>query len=373
MSSQFPCKQCGALLAYEVGTDHLTCDYCGFENPIDVANEAVEERDYHQALAKLSKQSLSKEQLSCSCPRCAAEFTLEANEHAGECPFCGSNIVTDTASSRRIQPWGVLPFTVPRQEARKQYQDWLKGLWFAPNKLKTYARVEDKLVGMYLPYWTYDSRTRTLYQGMRGTLYHEPIQYTAVVNGRRVVQTRMVSKIHWRQVDGEVRRIFDDVPIPASHSLPDKVRYRLTDWDFNQLKRYQEAYLSGFRSEMYQTDLDEGFRQARGFMDQIIQSDIRRDIGGDRQRILNHHTKHRNITFKHILVPTWLATFRYNHKSYRFVVNARTGSVHGERPYSPWKILLTVLLAISIALILFVLTEEHVDWERIMVEILGGY
>ena len=88
---------------------------------------------------------------------------------------------------------------------------------------------------------------------MRGIIYYEPVQYTAVVEGRTEVKTRMVAKTRWREVSGEVRRVFDDVPIPASHSLPEKVRYRLTDWDFDQLKPYQEAYLSGFRSEIYQT------------------------------------------------------------------------------------------------------------------------
>ena len=124
---------------------------------------------------------------------------------------------------------------------------------------------------------------------------------------------------------------------------------------------------------MYQTDLDEGFQEARMFMDQIIQSDIRRDIGGDRQRILNHHTSHRNITFKHILVPTWLAAFRFKDKTYRFVVNGQTGSVHGERPYSIWKISFTVLLILVIAIVFFAWSQKHIEWDRLMYEIIRSY
>ncbi len=373
MGAQFPCKQCGALLSYEVGSDHLLCEYCGYVNPIQLSDEIVEERDFHQALERLSQKSLTEEHLTCRCIACGAEFTLNANEHAGECPFCGTDVVTETGANRHIKPWGLLPFRIARAEARECFREWLKGLWFAPGKLKKYARLEDKLVGIYLPYWTYDSQTRSVYQGMRGIIYYEPVQYTAVVEGRSVVKTRMVAKTRWREVSGEVRRVFDDVPIPASHSLPEKVRYRLTDWDFEQLKPYQEAYLSGFRSQIYQTDLDQGFHEAREFMDRIIQNDIRRDIGGDRQRILNYHTDHRNITFKHILVPTWLAAFRFKDKTYRFVINGRNGSVHGERPYSAWKIAFTVLVILAIILLVIVLSEGRVEWQGLIVDLLAPY
>jgi hypothetical protein len=43
------------------------------------------------------------------------------------------------------------------------------------------------------------------------------------------------------------------------------------------------------------------------------------------------------------LLPLWLATYRYFDKVYRILVNARTGEVVGERPWSWWKIALAVL------------------------------
>lgn len=373
MGAQFPCKQCGALLTYKVGSDLLVCDYCSFKNPIPVSDQTVEERDFHQTLKALSQRSLTEEHFTCSCKGCGAEFTLSVNEHAGECPFCGTDVVAETGTSRHIKPWGLLPFRVERAEARERFRGWLKRLWFAPGKLKKYARLQDKLVGMYLPYWTFDSQSMSIYHGMRGTIYYEPVQYTVVVDGRTEVRTRMVARTRWREVNGEVRRMFDDVPIPASHSLPEKVRYRLTDWDFGQLKPYQEAYLSGFRSEIYQTDLDKGFIEARAFMDRVIQNDIRRDIGGDRQRILNYHTDHRHITFKHVLVPVWLAAFRFQNKSYRFAINGRSGAVYGERPYSAWKITLTVLAVLAIVLLVVLLSEGRVDWQRLIEVWLGTY
>ena len=85
-------------------------------------------------------------------------------------------------------------------------------------------------------------------------------------------------------------------------------------------------------------------------MNAVIESDVRRDIGGDQQRIGALETKVGRLTFKHVLLPVWLAAFRYRGKSYRFVVNGRTGAVEGERPYSTIKIALAVILGLLLAL-----------------------
>ena len=46
-------------------------------------------------------------------------------------------------------------------------------------------------------------------------------------------------------------------------------------------------------------------------------------------------TDYSDETFKHILLPIWMAAYKYGGKSYRFMVNGQTGEVQGERPYSP--------------------------------------
>ncbi|MEO0914424.1 MAG: primosomal protein N' (replication factor Y) - superfamily II helicase, partial [Pseudomonadota bacterium] len=90
-------------------------------------------------------------------------------------------------------------------------------------------------------------------------------------------------------------------------------------------------------------------REARAVMDRIIQRDIKFDIGGDRQRIDAVDTDVGALTFKHILLPVWLAAYKYRGKTYRFVVNGRTGAVQGERPYSAWKIALAVAVGLIMA------------------------
>jgi hypothetical protein len=49
----------------------------------------------------------------------------------------------------------------------------------------------------------------------------------------------------------------------------------------------------------------------------------------------------------------WLSAYRYNNKVFQFIINARTGEVQGERPYSAGKITLAVIAGIILAIILY--------------------
>ncbi len=350
--SQLTCEQCGAVLSYAPGTSELVCQYCGYTNEIVERSVEIVEQDLADALERGLSEAPTEERQVAKCGSCGAQFTFDPNVHAGSCPFCGQPVVADTGTLRQVRPAAVLPFAIDQRTARERLKAWLKGLWFAPSKLKAFARTAGRLVGMYLPYWTYDSHTVTDYAGQRGTIYYEPVRVTRVVNGRRVTQTEMVQKIRWRPVRGRVERQFDDVTVLASRSLPEWITDRLEPWDLHDLKPYAPEYLTGFQSEAYQVPLAEGFEVAKRRMRQVITGDVMADIGGDVQRIQHMQVRHLSPSFKHVLLPLWLGAFRFRGKTYRIAVNGRTGEVQGERPYSIWKIALVVLL-VATALGLF--------------------
>ena len=99
-------------------------------------------------------------------------------------------------------------------------------------------------------------------------------------------------------------------------------------------------------------------------MDEQIRARIRQDIGGDEQRIHQVDTRYADVRFKHLLLPVWVSAYRYRERAYRFLVNARTGEVQGERPWSWVKIALAVLVALLVALLVAVLAGggESVGW-----------
>ena len=284
-----------------------------------------------------------------SCPNCGAQVSFDGAAHAAQCPFCATPVVADTGTHRQIKPQALVPFVLAEGQARAAMGQWLGRLWFAPNGLQEYARRGRKLDGVYVPYWTHDAQSRSTYRGQRGEHYYETRTVTVNVNGRNEQRTEQVQKTRWYPASGKVARRFDDVLVMASTSLPRTYADGLEPWDLAALAAYAPDYLAGFQAEGYTVSLEDGHGIARGKIDAVIDQDVRRDIGGDVQQVDSINTTLSEETFKHILLPIWMAAYKYRGKSYRFIVNAQTGEVQGERPWSAWKIAFAVVLGLIAA------------------------
>jgi hypothetical protein len=93
-------------------------------------------------------------------------------------------------------------------------------------------------------------------------------------------------------------------------------------------------------------------------MEPVIENSIRTKIGGDEQRIQFTNSTYNNPSFKHILLPVWVSAYRYNNKVFQFLINARTGEVQGQRPYSALKITLAVIGGLIVLALLAVLLQK---------------
>ncbi len=343
----FPCKECGAFLTFLPGSHSLTCQYCNTINDIEVSNEPIEELDYLSFISNAVNTEAKIEIRTVKCNACGADTSLKPNVAADDCAFCGSPLVVNDAKiSNILKPKSVLPFKIEQKEGLKKFKDWIDSLWFAPGKLKKMSQ-DQRLTGMYMPYWTYDSTTITEYNGYQGIHYHETEHYEDA-EGKR--QTRTITRTQWYPASGVVQNHFDDVLVLASDSLPREYADALEPWDLHELVPYADQYLSGFKTETYHIDVKQGFDQAKNKMEPTIISTIHQDIGGNEQKIDYKSTNYNNITFKHTLLPVWISAYRYNEKSFRFLINGRTGEVKGERPYSTGKItgaIITGLLVLA--------------------------
>lgn len=308
-------------------------------------SRAMGEHDLARGLRDDLPQAAMETPQTTPCPNCGALVEFSGAEHAAQCPFCATPVVIGTGTNRQIKPQALVPFQLDERSARAAMAKWLGRLWFAPNGLVEYARKGRALSGLYVPHWTFDAATRSAYSGQRGTYYYETRTVMVEVNGKRQQRQEQVRKTRWQSVSGRVARAFDDVLVLASQSLPRHYTKGLQPWDLTALTPYRPDYLAGFIAEGYTVSLADGNALAHQKMAQVIAQDVARDIGGDEQRISHVDTDYSAETFKHILLPVWMAAYKYNGKTYRFVVNSQTGKVQGERPYSAWKIAFAVLAA----------------------------
>lgn len=340
-------------MQFDPEAGRLKCPHCGNTQAL-IAGSAVTAHEFTAAITGHPLQPLTAKALQVSCSGCGSVISFEPPEVAGICSFCGTAIVAEPkAADPLMAPDGVLPVKLPKQAALARLQQWLSSRWFAPNALKRLARPEG-LNGVYLPFWNYYFHADSTYIGERGEHYYTTETYTETdSSGNRVERTREVQHTRWYPASGGVSDDFNNVLIPATKAVPEQRLHKLRPWDLNALCGYEPAYLAGFRAQRYQIELAQGFEEAKAIAANAIDRHVREDIGGDEQRVVSISTTYSNIFFLHLLLPVWIGAYRFNNRVYHVVVNARTGDVEGERPYSPVKI--GFLVAAIIAIIIVVL------------------
>lgn len=346
---QFSCRNCGAAQAYQIGTQQLTCTSCGHSETIEDHGERIDEYPLAQALKQIRLKPLAPPQTTVTCERCGAQSEWDIYSLSDQCPYCHTPIAKLDTAQQRLQIEAIVPFSVDKSTAFKQWQQWLKKRWFAPNALKAMTGHHKQFEGLYVPHWTFDSLTYTDYRGLRGEHYTDYVTQTRVVNGKTETVKVAVTKTRWYPASGQVRILFDDVLVLASMRVPQTIVNQLGPWQLTQARPYTADYLAGMKADYYQLDLDEAFVVAQQKMTVDIEQAIYRDIGGDVQRILQKRTEYQNSTYKLILLPVWYSALEYKGKIYPMVINGQTAAVAGQYPKSMIKITAAVITAVVIA------------------------
>lgn len=353
----FPCPECGADLVFHIGDQELRCPYCGGVKTIELGDQtAIQEQDFAATLERLR---LQKEQQADSpvehsevrCESCGGEVIFEGTLTSSACPYCGSPIQRDKIHQGgfRVPVDAVLPFKVEERLAGFQLTKWVKSRWFAPNDFKK-TGAEGKFNGVYLPFWTFDSLTYTSYSGQRGD------NYTVTVGSGK--NRRTETRTRWSSRSGKFQRFFDDVLVNATKELPVEHIDNLAPWPLQDCAPFKQEYLAGHLARTYDLGLEDGFTIARARVKQELHADCCRRIGGDKQIVDRMDVRLDALTFKHLLLPVWMLAYRYRGRRFNVFINAVTGEVHGDRPYSWIKITLAVLAAVAAVIGIYAMMQR---------------
>lgn len=349
------CVNCGAELTYKPGTSTVTCDYCGHKEEITVDPNGFEELELSLYLKEMGAQSHSEKISMLNCKNCGANQHVEENYKSLHCVYCSMPlIVEDMYTEDWILPGAVLPFQINQKQSFQTFKKWVNGLWWAPNNLKKASLDPQFTKGLYLPYWTFDAQLRATYTGQRGVYYYETQTYR---DSKGNSQTRQVRKTRWYPASGRISGFIDDTLIKASQQKAGRIPKKIARWNLQKLQPFNSSFLRGFITEKYTIPLQKGHLESKEEARRIADRWCRRDIGGDTQRVNSIDMKLSEETFKHILLPVYVSSYRYNGKEYNFFVNGETGVVSGSRPYSFWKIFFAIVFAILLIVIIVFIAQ----------------
>ena len=346
--SKFACPACGGEAVWNPAKQKLVCPFCGTESPAKFAEGAggIVEHDLVTALRGIGDEDRGWKRATrqVRCQSCNAISVFDPTRQAQNCQFCGSaQLVAYEETKPAFSPESVLPFVVSEAGARDRIRQWYGKLWLAPNSLKRLA-LTDTVKGMYLPYWTFDASVDARWTAEAGHYYYTTETYQEGGQTR----TRQVRHVRWEPAAGALSHFFDDDLVCASVGVHPKLLRGIEPFPTQTLKPYDPGYVAGWVVERYQIDLVGAAQRARDEMEAKITQMCAQQIPGDTYRNLVVDTNYSGQTFKHILAPVWLMSYKYGRRAFQVVQNGVTGAIQGEYPKSPWKIALIVLVVIVI-------------------------
>lgn len=341
------CTSCGASIEFNPTAGKLKCPYCDHETdiplPEDEEERVAQETDFEEA-EKTGNFDWGAEKKTIICKSCSAETIYDALQVADSCPYCGSNQVMEASDTNSLAPNGVCVFEVTDKQAGENFQKWIKGKWFMPSEAKRSAK-PDSFKGVYVPYWTFDTKTSSRYNAQYGI-----DRKVKDKDGKERTET------DWYNTSGFYQEFIDDHLVSATKRYDRKMMKKVEPFNVLNNKRYRPEYVAGYLSERYSIGLKEGWGQARkeihDHLHGRISSKIKREHNADRVRNLKFSTTHDDITYKYLMLPIWLSSFTFNNKIYHFMVNGQTGKVGGDVPTSPLRVTIAIL---AVATLLFIL------------------
>jgi hypothetical protein len=352
-SRRCDCPGCGATLLFAADLQKLKCEYCDAE--VDVTKgdppPGPVERGLEEMLRAESNHGYGVTTKALQCKQCGAAVNFPDKVTSGACCFCGSAMVEERAANPQlITPESLIPFKVTGEQANEKFRSWVASLWFRPNDLKKMARVKD-IDGVYAPFWTFDAQAETRWRAESGYHYYVTETYK---DAEGKTQERQVQKTRWEPSYGTHHGTYDDLLVCASKGLSEGLVRQLEPYHTTKnLVGYQASYLSGWGAEEYAVGPKEAWDKGQKRFEGLEYEACRREVPGDTHRNLRTSMKLSQVTWKHCLLPVYVAAYRYHDKTYRFLVNGETGQVSGEAPYSMWKILFAILCVLLVIYLYF--------------------
>lgn len=397
-----------------------TCENCGFKR--DIRKERINPKSmsqfYNETQKKTQKAFNTNGELYKSRPgklpdgnTCKAVFVSHLFEELKNCPYCGEELISlskldaqlkrtknsdnskqkdeiekekaalqkefdDLLAYRRLLPSRMFPFVVPRTQVTPTFAKWIQNSnWIRPRSLKDITK-PDVITGIYVPqFYIQKGKTRSTWsamgEGSQNRIRKQPKDKkddkSKGPKGPKSPDTDMHVLLQTGYLEGDFTFTNN-----ASSGLMGDLMSQVRDLDPKKLVPYDLGYLDGWVYELYQKDVSRAFKawqkklsesstkEAKKRVHGSIYSKIKDD--GKKSEDIHVQTEVTDQKIEHIFVPIWVAYYRFNKKSYQFLMNGYTGKLAGKRPTSALRMaILYGLLAILVSLIVWLV---HTYWHN---------
>jgi uncharacterized Zn finger protein (UPF0148 family) len=292
------CPECGGGLRYEPGETMVSCAYCSYrfdhqeadmrEADAPLINTLRLERQFQRRTWREGERTLH-------CQACGAAL-IHSHHLARQCAYCGStNVLVRDETSEFVQPDGLLPFTLDRDEAARAIRSALRG---------NEGRVET-LEGIYTPFWVFDGVVDKQIVFLRGN---------------------QVAATHF---DREYE--FDHLLFPGVDMPPPSLMDQLPPYGLDDLVAYGGRFLADWPAQLYTQDVEWVVEDAYDTMLALAAHESGPPVVTGVEAPANTKAaisfQVSKTTYQLALLPMWVASLQRAGKRRLALVNGQTGKV----------------------------------------------
>ncbi len=343
----FKCPQCGAETAYSVADGGLKCTHCGYYQPpaAKAVGTRAAEQEFTVETVNLAAHGWGVSRKELACNKCGAVTSIAADALTLTCPFCGSREVVQREEVQEVlRPRFLIPFKIDVEACKTIARQWLGSSWMTPAELQKVA-VMATFSGIFLPYWTFDALTSADWKAEVG---HTVTRTHHDSKG----QVRTSTEIVWRWESGRAQVKIDDLVVPGTVRLSGLLLNKLRNYDLRQLTPYDPEFLAGFQAQAYDVPLEKAWDAGRQEMRERTRQACLSQASTSKVRNFSMMVDFADERWRYILLPIYLAAYRYADKTYQVIVNGETGAIAGQRPVDWNKVWLAIAAIMAPAALL---------------------
>ncbi|MCE1252136.1 MAG: hypothetical protein LWX83_01165 [Anaerolineae bacterium] len=341
--AEFKCPNCGASTRFDVGAGGVACEHCGFVAEVKAASVGLNAAVFEFTLESLkqAERGWGVERQELACRSCGAALSIEPRALTGTCPFCGSHEVFQrSATSESLRPRFVVPFKIENKDLASRTREWLGKGWFHPDGLASQVGM-DLFTGIYLPFWTFSAGINAVWKAEVGYERQES-HYNP-----NTKQNETVTVIDWVWRDGRAHLNINDLLVCGSKRISGTLLERISTFDLRALMAYAPDYLAGWKALAYDISLQNAWEEGKANMREKAKTSCHDQIDSSHVRNFNMSADFDDESWRYILLPVYVASYRYEQKTFQVLVNGQTGEVAGQKPVAWWKVWLAITVLLS--------------------------
>lgn len=260
------------------------------------------------------------ELIALRCDACGGAVAMPAGKTSPTCLFCGASDLSAADLPQDDQPQGWLDFAVSAEDASASFAEFTTSSFWYPGDLKS---SQAQLKRLFLPAWSWSGHLETHWAGIK-----------------RSHKTDSGKK----PKDGQAQQSFGGVLVPSSSVVYQRELTAIAPFEGEE-QPLESVYELLYPYELGDLTRSVARQGAVREMERLHAFEIKTS-----EELLEVNTSSvaTELQGRSLLLPVWIGAYRYKDKSYRVVVNARSGKITAEAPISWIKVGLVVASVLGV-------------------------